>query len=492
MITPSVDSEIQDEYPDGKFVRCRVLGCAKAKGAVELSLRDSRLEGDLEEDYIPEPNDMTHAYVISTTKKGCFVRISRSVEGRVILKELSDDFIPNPMVMFPPGRLVVGKVKGVKKYDGKQKGNRGLVATVDIDMRESVLLSSSDRITLDDIRENSKYTGVVTRVESYGVFVRIENSDISGLAHVSECSDSYVKNIFDLYNPGDLVKVMVIKFDKEEKRLGFSLKASNFVDDDDSDDDSSSNEEYSSEEDSDGNDDEGVKDAMDESSDGEFDADSDDENFVAKMALKMEKAGDVDSDDDSDNSDDSSVDSDDSSESDEKSRGERPEGSLPQAMDINVGFDWGSTKKPTSAIKLAESSDDESTDSSSDSSDDISEDEDTGFKSSHKARKKAAAKRREEEEISRREAALADGTADENPETAADFERLVASNPNSSEVWIKYMAFHLSLADIDSARNVANRAFDRIEFRQEGEKVRSDLLEFVPFFLNVKLTSALI
>ncbi|KAL7532134.1 hypothetical protein ACHAXR_004461 [Thalassiosira sp. AJA248-18] len=33
------------------------------------------------------------------------------------------------------------------------------------------------------------------------------------------------------------------------------------------------------------------------------------------------------------------------------------------------------------------------------------------------------------------------------------------------------MAFHLSLADIDSARTVANRAFERIEFRQEGEKL---------------------
>eukprot|EP00957_Ditylum_brightwellii_P142123 10828469-Ditylum_brightwellii.AAC.1 len=33
------------------------------------------------------------------------------------------------------------------------------------------------------------------------------------------------------------------------------------------------------------------------------------------------------------------------------------------------------------------------------------------------------------------------------------------------------MAFHLSLADIDSARSIANRAFDRIEFRQEREKL---------------------
>ena len=145
------------------------------------------------------------------------------------------------------------------------------------------------------------------------------------------------------------------------------------------------------------------------------------------------------------------------------------------AMDTNVGFDWGATtasSEPTKSNKLAdESSDDDSSSSSEDDDDDDDDDADSGFKTSHKSRKKAAAKRREEEETSRREAALADGTADDAPETAADFERLVASSPNSSEVWIKYMAFHLSLADISSARNVANRAFDRIEFRQEGEKL---------------------
>ena len=468
MVVTSVNSDdARNDYPDGKYVKCRVLGSAKSKATVDLSLRDARLEGDLEDDYIPEPNEMTHAYVVSTTKKGCFVRLSRSVEGRVILKELSDDFIPDPTAMFPPGRLVVGKVKNVTKSDAKKKGNNGLTATVDIDMRESVLLSSGDRLTIDDIQENSKYTGVISRVESYGVFIRIDNSDVSGLAHVSECSDTYVKNIFDLYNPGDLVKVLVIKMDKEQRRLGFSLKPSNFVDDDDSDDESASGVESSSEE-SDG---EEGKDAMNDSSDDE---DSDDENFVTKMAAKMKKSGDNEMDvdgSDEEESTNSSSGSDDDSDSDEESDDEKPEKSLPQSMDTNVGFDWGSTSKPSKSDKLAESSDDDSTDSSSDSSDDDSDDADTGFKSSHKARKRAAAKRREEEEISRREVALADGTADENPETAADFERLVASSPNSSEIWIKYMAFHLSLADMDSARNVANRAFDRIEFRQEGEKV---------------------
>ena len=480
-----------NDYPDGKYVKCIVLGPSKTKGTLELSMRDTRIdkEGDVDNnDSIPKPNDMVHAYVVSTTKMGCFVRLSRSVEGRVILKELSDEFIPNPSAVFPPGRLVVGKVKSVKESSSK-KGGRPAVTMVDLDMRESVLLSSADRISLDDVKVNSKYTGVITRVESYGVFVRIDNSDVSGLAHVSECSDSYIKNIFDLYNPGDFVKLVVIQMDKEQSRLAFSLKASNF---DDSDDNSSSSSSSDDEE----------SDAMEVDSDGEGDddsIDSDDENFAAKLAKKTEADGDdeedkmeVDNEDensDDDSSSGSSSDSDsESSDSEDDEKEENPKvkaesksSSSSMAMDTNVGFDWGSTAKPTKSSNSADSLDDSDDSSSSSEEESDNEDADADIKSSHKSRKKAAAKRREEEETSRRESALADGTADETPETSADFERLVASSPNSSEVWIKYMAFHLSLADMDSARKVANRAFERIEFRQEGEKVRMFLLYVILF-----------
>jgi rRNA biogenesis protein RRP5 len=197
----------ESEYFDGRYVKCCVLGNVKNKNQMlELSLRDSRANGEMEDDSVPSEGETVHGFVVSTNKAGCFVRLSRSVEGRVILKELSDEFIPRPDEMYPPGRLVVGKVKSVKELERNKKNN--LAAMIDLDMRESVLLTSGKRVTLDDIEINSKYTGVVTRVESYGAFVRIDNSDISGLAHVSECSDAFVKNLFDLYNPGDMVKLL--------------------------------------------------------------------------------------------------------------------------------------------------------------------------------------------------------------------------------------------------------------------------------------------
>ncbi|CCH60604.1 hypothetical protein TBLA_0D00960 [Henningerozyma blattae CBS 6284] len=57
------------------------------------------------------------------------------------------------------------------------------------------------------------------------------------------------------------------------------------------------------------------------------------------------------------------------------------------------------------------------------------------------------------------------------PESVADFERLIIGNPNSSVVWMNYMAFQLQLSEIEKAREIAERALKIINFREEAEKL---------------------
>lgn len=38
------------------------------------------------------------------------------------------------------------------------------------------------------------------------------------------------------------------------------------------------------------------------------------------------------------------------------------------------------------------------------------------------------------------------------PETAGDYERLLVATPNDSQLWVKFMAFKLSLADVEVRR----------------------------------------
>ena len=51
------------------------------------------------------------------------------------------------------------------------------------------------------------------------------------------------------------------------------------------------------------------------------------------------------------------------------------------------------------------------------------------------------------------------------PETPDDFDRLLVSHPNSSTIWVQYMAYHLHTAEVDKARAVAERALKTISFR---------------------------
>lgn len=414
-------------YDNGIYAECRVLGTTKSNTCLNVSMRQSRLEGDLDHDLIPEVGEITRAYVKRTDKKGCFVRLSTKLGGRIILKELSEDFIPNPGASFPPGRLITAKVKTVTSKGGQSR--------VDLDMRESSLLEDGTLLTLEDVKGGSKMKGVVSRVERYGVFVKLDNSDLTGMCHLSECSDSFVGNLSDMFDPGDRVKVLVIK--KDEKRISLGMKASYFVNDvDSSDDDDDSN----SDDDSESSELEAHNDSFmsDESSDTEVSP-----KKSAKVSQSIVEP--------MNSSNESSAEED--GESDDEDH----------ALDVaDVGFDWDRSAPKRNLSNAVKDSDSES------SSDDDDSEEESGR---HSSRKKAAKRRREEEEVSRREAQLADGTADENPVTTGDFERLLAGDPNSSEIYIRYMAHHLSLSDIDAARAVAERAFQRIEFRQEGEKL---------------------
>lgn len=67
-----------------------------------------------------------------------------------------------------------------------------------------------------------------------------------------------------------------------------------------------------------------------------------------------------------------------------------------------------------------------------------------------------------------------DLTADmhsKTPSSTSDFERVLLGSPNSSYLWIQYMSFQLQLSEIEKAREIAKRALNTINFREEREKL---------------------
>ncbi|PRW55969.1 RNA binding rRNA processing [Chlorella sorokiniana] len=77
---------------------------------------------------------------------------------------------------------------------------------------------------------------------------------------------------------------------------------------------------------------------------------------------------------------------------------------------------------------------------------------------------------KEDRERAIREAEMKKLEAETAPDSEVEFEQLLLSAPNSSFVWIKYLAFLVSLGEMERARQLAERALASIHYREEQEK----------------------
>ncbi len=89
------------------------------------------------------------------------------------------------------------------------------------DMPKPIL--RSDVLKLEDLNEGMVLTGTVRNVIDFGAFVDIGVKH-DGLVHISEMSDKFIKNPSEVVSVGDIVKVKVIKIDKERQKVGLSMK----------------------------------------------------------------------------------------------------------------------------------------------------------------------------------------------------------------------------------------------------------------------------
>lgn len=77
--------------------------------------------------------------------------------------------------------------------------------------------------SVDDLYQGQKLPGIVTNVTAFGAFVDIGVHQ-DGLVHISQLSNSFVKDPNAIVNTGDKVSVTVLDVDIKRKRISLSMK----------------------------------------------------------------------------------------------------------------------------------------------------------------------------------------------------------------------------------------------------------------------------
>jgi rRNA biogenesis protein RRP5 len=335
----------------------------------------------------------------------------------VKIANLSDRFLKEWKDQFQVDQLVKGRVLSVDTA----------LSQVELSLKASVVEENyTPLVSYKDIKEGSVVTGKVRKVEEFGAFILVDNSaNVSGLCHRSQMADKPVKDATKLYKEGDVVKAVVLEVDAAKRRISFGLKPSLFDEDTDMDSEDS--------------DDGGVAIEAGE------DEDDDDEELDEEQKALLEKLLGNDSDDgDEDAEDDDDEDEEEDQENENDDDEEMEDAPITKSGGLGLG-----KKSAWSADPFDESGSD---------SDDQEQEKKDGDKK--KKRRKARI------EVDRTAELDAHG-----PQTTSDYERLLLGQPDSSELWIAYMAFQMQVSELPKAREVAERAIKSINIREETEKL---------------------
>ena len=260
--------KIEEKYPIGSTISGKVVNMVPYGAFIEI---EQGVEG------------LVHVTELSWTKRitkpSEVLRIGEEIKAVILGIQKEDQKISlgtrqldvNPWDMarhnYPVGARVRGKVRNLTTYGAfieLEEGIDGMVHVSDMSWTRKINHPSEmvkkgdevDAIVLDVDADGQRISlgmrqlatdpweeidmyfkigdmvkGKVSKITNYGAFVELEN-DIDGLVHISQVSEERVEKIKNVLQVDDEVTARVIKIDKDERRIGLSIKAANYSDED--------------------------------------------------------------------------------------------------------------------------------------------------------------------------------------------------------------------------------------------------------------------
>ena len=200
----------------GQELDAVVLGIQKDDQKISLGLR--QLD--------PNPWDMVrHNYPIGArvrgkvrnmTTYGAFIELAEGIDGMVHVSDMSWTRKVNH-----PSEVL-------------KKGDEVDAIVLDIDPSQQRISLGMKQLAVDPWSDIDSFfkigdvvQGTVTKITSFGAFVELKDG-IDGLVHISQISEERIEKIKDILKAGQVVSARVVKIDRDERRLGLSIKAANY------------------------------------------------------------------------------------------------------------------------------------------------------------------------------------------------------------------------------------------------------------------------
>jgi small subunit ribosomal protein S1 len=255
---------IEQKYPVGAKVKGKVVNLVPYGAFVELE---------------PGVEGLVHVTELSWTKRiakpSDVLKPDQEIEAVVLginreeqkislgLRQLETNPWDKAQEKYPAGTRVKGKIRNLTSYgafieleeglDGMihvsdiswtrkinhpsevlKKGEEVEAVVLEVDKANQRIAVGIKQLTLDPwanidqlYKVGDLVSGNVTKLASFGAFVGLQH-EIDGLVHISQISEDRVDKIKNVLKVSQPVTARVIKIDKNDRRIGLSIKAANY------------------------------------------------------------------------------------------------------------------------------------------------------------------------------------------------------------------------------------------------------------------------
>lgn len=205
-------NNLADKFKVGQPIEVLVVSLDKENRRMSLSVKQlEKNPWDSIDEQFKVGQKITGT-ISNITDFGIFVQLVPGIDGLVHISDLSwTEHIAHPGDVYKRGDKVEATILGIDKDNKK----------VSLGIKQ-LQQDPWDRLE-QEYPVGKIVEGEVSKITNFGAFVKLPTG-IEGLVHISELSDQNVEKVEDILKIGEKRQFRVLNVNKEERKLGLSLK----------------------------------------------------------------------------------------------------------------------------------------------------------------------------------------------------------------------------------------------------------------------------
>lgn len=203
----------------GTKVLVKILDWNNEDGLIEMALQNLEKEKTWEKIKEMKKENITFPLLISEVNAGGLMGSIENIKGFLPASQLSANHYPkvdegNKNKILEKLKFLIGKKIQVKILDFDPAANKLIFS-------EKLVEKDKIKDIINKYKIGDKIQVRITKIVDFGAFVKLEDTEVDGLVHISEISNQQTENIENILKEGETKEAKIINIDDDKISLSF-------------------------------------------------------------------------------------------------------------------------------------------------------------------------------------------------------------------------------------------------------------------------------